>query len=168
MTSNKVVKEVDDIGSRKKHIYSPTKIEFLDKKEGEKAQEIIPVGQDEQKRVQIPDGVEKVYWYKFGPSPMEEGNAIIAGHRDWHGELGLFSYLEKINLGETVRISYSNGSNQDFKVVSKNSYPYKEFPSRLMDTTDGDKTTLVSCTGVFIKEEKSYEKRIVVILNKKR
>ncbi|CAM4217069.1 class F sortase [Listeria booriae] len=127
---------------------------------------IAPVGTDKDGRMYIPDDITKVYWYKFGPTPGNKGNAIIAGHRDWGGKLGLFQYLEDIKIGEKVVITDANDKAQTFQVVSKKAYSYKNFPTDLMDTTKGHKVTLISCTGRFIKSEESYENREVVILEK--
>ncbi|MBC2159788.1 class F sortase [Listeria booriae] len=127
---------------------------------------IAPVGTDQEGRMYVPDDISKVYWYKFGPTPGDKGNAIIAGHRDWGGKLGMFQYLETIEVGEKVAIIDTDNKKTVFKVVSKNSYPYKKFPNKLMDTTKGQQVTLISCTGVFIRSEESYANREVVILKK--
>src|SRR5262245_37391108 len=38
-----------------------------------------------------PDGPDPVAWYDFSPTPGNPGNAVFAGHRDWHtGVTGVF------------------------------------------------------------------------------
>ncbi|MBC1291376.1 class F sortase [Listeria booriae] len=125
---------------------------------------VRPVGTDKDGRMEVPDGIDAVYWYKYGPSPGDKGNAIIAGHRDWGGELGLFKYLEDISVGEKVTIGYANNTKKEFQVKSKNSYAVKDFPQELMDTTKGNKVTLISCTGSFDRSQDGYQSREVVIL----
>ncbi|MBC2311850.1 class F sortase [Listeria booriae] len=125
---------------------------------------VRPVGTDKDGRMEVPDGIDAVYWYKYGPSPGDKGNAIIAGHRDWGGELGLFKYLEDISVGEKVTIAYANNTKKEFQVKSKNSYAVKDFPQELMDTTKGNKVTLISCTGSFDRSQDGYQSREVVIL----
>ncbi|MBC2037309.1 class F sortase [Listeria booriae] len=125
---------------------------------------VRPVGTDKEGRMEVPDGIDAVYWYKYGPSPGDKGNAIIAGHRDWGGELGLFKYLEDISVGEKVSIVYADNEKKTFEVKSKKSYAFKDFPQELMDTTKGNKVTLISCTGSFDRSQDGYQNREVVIL----
>ncbi|MBC1231157.1 class F sortase [Listeria booriae] len=143
---------------------APVQITF---RQGAKTQiqnPVRPVGTDKDGRMEVPDGIDAVYWYKYGPSPGDKGNAIIAGHRDWGGELGLFKYLEDISVGEKVTIGYANNTKKEFQVKSKNSYAVKDFPQELMDTTKGNKVTLISCTGSFDRSQDGYQSREVVIL----
>ncbi|EUJ45565.1 class F sortase [Listeria riparia] len=98
---------------------APVQITF---RQGTKTQiqnPVRPVGTDKDGRMEVPDGIDAVYWYKYGPSPGDKGNAIIAGHRDWGGELGLFKYLEDISVGEKVTIGYADNTKKEFQVKSK-------------------------------------------------
>ncbi|MBC1402919.1 class F sortase [Listeria booriae] len=143
---------------------APVQITF---RQGAKTQiqnPVRPVGTDKDGRMEVPDGIDAVYWYKYGPSPGDKGNSIIAGHRDWGGELGLFKYLEDISIGEKVTIGYADNTKKEFQVKSKNSYAVKDFPQELMDTTKGNKVTLISCTGSFDRSQDGYQSREVVIL----
>ncbi|MBC2175961.1 class F sortase [Listeria booriae] len=143
---------------------APVQITF---RQGTKTQiqnPVRPVGTDKDGRMEVPDGIDAVYWYKYGPSPGDKGNSIIAGHRDWGGKLGLFKYLEDISIGEKVTIGYADNTKKEFQVKSKNSYAVKDFPQELMDTTKGNKVTLISCTGSFDRSQDGYQSREVVIL----
>src|SRR5687768_1091778 len=40
------------------------------------------VGLDQQKRMDVPQDVNNVAWYKLGPLPGQPGNAVLAGHLD--------------------------------------------------------------------------------------
>ncbi|EUJ42730.1 class F sortase [Listeria riparia] len=142
----------------------PTQIIFRNGTKTQIENPVRPVGTDKDGRMEVPDGIDAVYWYKFGPSPGDKGNAIIAGHRDWGGELGLFKYLEDITLGEKVIIGYEDGTQKTFAVKSKKSYAFKDFPQELMDTTKGKQVTLISCTGTFNRSLDGYQNREVVIL----
>ncbi|MBC2179833.1 class F sortase [Listeria booriae] len=144
---------------------APTRIIF--DKTHESA-EIKEVGTDADGRMYIPDGLQDVYWYKFGPSPGDKGNAIIAGHRDWGGELGLFQYLEKVKIGEKITIEYGDKTAQKFVVKSRNSYSVSDVPKDTMNTQKGNKVTLISCTGSFDKDKDGYQSREVVILEQEK
>ncbi|WP_137657310.1 class F sortase [Listeria newyorkensis] len=140
---------------------APTQIIFDSTNESSTIKE---VGTDKENRMYIPDGLQNVYWYKFGPSPGEKGNAIIAGHRDWGGELGLFQYLEVIKEKEKVTFLYANDTKQTFVVKSRHRYSLTEIPIDTMNTQKGNQVTLISCTGNFDKNKNGYQSREIVIL----
>ena len=88
-------------------------------------------------------------WYKDGPSPGEEGNALINGHVRWKGKAGTFSILPDMAVGEEVAIEYDDGSVTYFSVSEINYYNFREVPAEAMDLDWGGdpRKTLISCTG---------------------
>jgi len=139
----------------------PVKLEF------ERTQitvNILPVELDPTGRMNVRDGLENVSWYKKSAIPGNQGNAIIAGHRDWKGELGPFQSLEDIQMKEKIIIQYKNQEIRRFQVAEKQVYSVNDVPVSVMNVQMGTRVTLITCTGKFIREKGGYQSRIIVTL----
>lgn len=111
-------------------------------------------------------GAERVAWYKYGAVPGKDGNAILAGHRDWNGELGTFFYLEKMKVGETLTITYENNQKQEFKLTSVQLYPVESIPKEVMSLGGKSRLTVITCGGKYVKSKGGYQSRVVAIFEK--
>jgi LPXTG-site transpeptidase (sortase) family protein len=107
-----------------------------------------------------------IAWYKPGSVPGQEGNSLLAGHRDWKKKLGSFFYLDKLIPGDKIIISFSDKSSQSFEVVSKNIYNKNNVPPEVMKLDGRERTTLITCYPPFKKDEKQYQNRLIVIIEK--
>lgn len=125
---------------------------------------IEPVGLDNEGRVDTIPDASTVGWYKLGPSPGAQGNAILDGHRDWKGELGSLRPIERLKPGEAVIIAYEDGSRQTFSVESNNTYSLDGVPESVMELSGEARVTLITCSGRFIKEQGGYQSRVVVVI----
>lgn len=148
-------KEIRDITS------SPVKLEF---QRTQVTVNILPVGLDAIGRMHVKDNLEVVSWYKQSAIPGNQGNALLAGHRDWEGKLGPFQYLENIQKGEHILIQYENKAIRTFQVIEKHVYHAEEVPASVMNIQEGPRITLITCTGTFIREKGGYQDRVVVTL----
>jgi LPXTG-site transpeptidase (sortase) family protein len=110
---------------------------------------------------------KKVAWYKYGAVPGEEGNAILAGHRDWNGKLGSFFYLEKMKKGDLLKISYENGQTQTFVLSSLHIYPKDAVPKEVMSLDGPARVTLITCGGAFKRSKGGYQSRVVGVFKMK-
>lgn len=138
----------------------PVKLEF---QQTQVTVNILPVGLDATGRMLVEDNLEVVSWYKQSAIPGNQGNALLAGHRDWKGELGPFQYLENIQKGEHILIQYENQEVRTFQVIEKQVYHAEEVPASVMNIQEGPRVTLITCTGKFIREKGGYQDRLVVI-----
>lgn len=125
---------------------------------------IEPVGLDSEGRVDTIPNALTVAWYKYGAAPGSQGNAILAGHRDWNGTLGSLRSIEDLKIGEAVTITFKDGSEQSFKVVSNNTYLMDEVPEGVMSLEGESRITMITCSGKFVKEKGGYQNRVVVVL----
>lgn len=139
----------------------PVKLEF---QQTQVTVNILPVGLDAAGRMLVKDNLEVASWYKQSAVPGNQGNALIAGHRDWKGKLGPFQYLENIQKGEHILIQYENKEVRTFQVIEKQVYPAEEVPPSVMNIQEGSRVTLITCTGNFIREKREYQDRLIVIL----
>ncbi len=81
----------------------------------------------------------------FGPGhlfgsalPGEQGNIIIAGHRDTH-----FAFLKSINVREIIQLQTVTGSTLDYAVVETKIVHENEV--KYLDITAEPKLTLITC-----------------------
>lgn len=130
-----------------------------------KSTDLTPVSVDEKQRMDIAPGLQTASWYQYGAIPGNTGNAILAGHRDWKGKIGVFQHLEEMSKDEQITITYQDGTSKKFIAVSKNVYPLNQIPATVMDLSGESRVTLITCTGKFDKKQGGYQKRVVVVLH---
>lgn len=111
-----------------------------------------------------PSNFKDVGWYKYGTVPGREGSAVIAGHVDNALALdGVFKRLGELRVGDDIYVVRNDDTKLHFKVTRMEEYPYKEAPAEEIFATGGGKyLNLITCAGTWIKDEKSYDKRLVV------
>ncbi len=103
-------------------------------------------------------------WYAPGARPGARGNAVIAGHVDYHG-IGpvVFWNLNKLTPGVEIFVTDDAGKQRRFLVTSVEVYPADQAPlQRIFGDTNDSNLNLISCTGDFDPGSASYNNRIVV------
>jgi LPXTG-site transpeptidase (sortase) family protein len=125
---------------------------------------IEEVGMDGSGRMDVPKIDADVAFWKYGPLPGNPGNSVIAGHFDKRdGSPSVFYYLDKLEVGDDLTVTYDNGSKITFKVTSKDHFLDSEFPIEKVFGQDiGTNLNLITCAGTFDKNVKNYNKRLVV------
>lgn len=122
---------------------------------------VIPVGVLENGEMEIPGRLE-VGWYRFGPSPGEEGSSVLAAHIAFDNRPGVFRRLADLELGDIVTVDYDDGTSQDFEVIELAQYDKQELPfDRVFSKTGDPVLTLITCGGEFNRSISSYEDNIV-------
>ena len=125
--------------------------------------EILPVGMDTAGRMDTPDAHDQAAWYREGPSPGEEGNALISGHKVWKGQRGCFSLLPQLERGEPVVFFHQDGSIRVFYVDMVITYPVEGVPSSIMDVNQDARVTLITCAGSFDRQLGTSRYRCVAV-----
>jgi sortase (surface protein transpeptidase) len=131
------------------------------------------VGVDSTGRMDIPRVPTDVALYAPGAEPKmvpgvapgNRGDAVVDGHLNWTGlPHGPFWDLNKLVVGDLIKILYKNGKEVDFKVTHSQTVSYKTDPSKLgmFTTTGSPRLTLVTCTGDFDFRGNVYAERLVV------
>jgi hypothetical protein len=126
---------------------------------------VEPVGVDADGLMQIPADVDRVGWYRFGPSPGSPGNAVLAGHVDDAAQgLGAFAPLRTAEVGAEVLLTDSAGVGSRWRVVSRELIDKQEVPLNSLFVRGGPpRVVLVTCGGPFDPERRSYEDNVVVV-----
>ena len=111
----------------------------------------------------IPDDPATAGWYAAGPSPGEEGSAVLAAHVDFGGQLGAFFHLEDAGAGDVVEVDLDDGSLRRFRVVSLGRFPRGQLPADEVFAPHGPPVlTLITCGGDFDAATHHYTQNVVV------
>lgn len=111
----------------------------------------------------MPDGYEKVGWYKNGPTPGEVGSSVILGHVDSFEGPAVFYHLGDLETGDLIEVEREDGTIAKFVVDTKERYSRADFPNeRVYGPTDKSELRLITCTGTFNHGEQIYSHNLVV------
>ena len=123
---------------------------------------VIPVGVLENGEMEIP-GAAEVGWYRFGPSPGQNGSAVLAAHIAYNGRNGLFRKLDQMQLGDSFEVAYDDGTTSRFEVTEIAQYGKTELPVDRIFAKDGEAgLVLITCGGTFNESLRAYDDNIVV------
>lgn len=113
--------------------------------------------------LQPPDDFVHAGWYTSGPTPGEQGPAVIAGHVDSRAGPAVFFRLRELRPGDAVLVSRSDHRTVRFRVVEVQRYPKNAFPAaRVYQPTPDAALRLITCGGSFDYARRSYRDNIVV------
>ena len=127
--------------------------------------EVLPVGLDKARAVDIPEDITKVGWYKLGVAPgADQGSAVLVAHRDGRVQgHGVFYDLGNLSVGDKVVVTDAAGNKLKYKVVSREMIPKKGLPLKELFAIDGPaRLTLISCGGYYDKNNGGYQDNVVV------
>ncbi len=122
-----------------------------------------PVGLNGVGAVEVPKFYDQVAWYRPGPTPGETGSAVVLGHVDSESGPEVFHPLKDIEKGDLVEVEREDGSVALFSVYEIDYYSQKNFPTdAVFGASDGAELRLVTCAGIFDKNERRYSHNLVV------
>jgi len=102
-------------------------------------------------------------WYRYGPSPGEEGSSVIAGHVDYNGRPGVFYRLAEVTPGASVIVTYADRTERRFVVVARRHFPKSDLPvDQIFSRTGRPQLVLITCGGEFDDAARSYRENVVV------
>jgi len=126
---------------------------------------IKPMGVNSIGAIAAPVNIYDSGWYTGSTKPGTIGAAFIDGHASGATRKGLFAYIDTLKNGNEVSIERGDGQVLKYKVVhtetvSKDSVDM----SKVLRTYDGAREglNLMTCTGTWIKNERTYDKRAIV------
>lgn len=124
---------------------------------------IQSVGLKSNGSIGTPNNYTDAAWFNLSPEPGAVGTAIITGHLDTKlSPYAVFFNLDKLKPGDEIRIINSNGQEAQFKVTGSKIYNYLSDPVELFEQTDKKRIALITCTGNWLENEKTYDQRLVV------
>jgi hypothetical protein len=129
------------------------------------AARVVPVGVDASGSTAIPERVDTVGWYRFGPQPgARAGSIVLVGHVDsaQQGE-GAFFRLHTVRPGAIVSITATDRHVFRYRVVGLQEYRKTSVPlSTLFTRTGAPHLTLITCGGSFDAKVRHYRDNVVV------
>jgi len=129
---------------------------------------IEQVGITPQGEIGVPEGPTSVVWFNLGPYPGENGSSVITGHYGWKdGVVAVFDNLYKLQKGDKIYIEDDKGKTITFVMRESRRYDPEADASDVFISDDNKShLNLITCEGVWNKEQKSYSKRLVVFTDR--
>jgi sortase (surface protein transpeptidase) len=125
-----------------------------------------PVGVDDATGdIEVPDEVDRLGWYRFGPGMnTDKGSIVVTGHVDSAAQgKGAFFKLEKLSPGDKVTVTGTDGGTRTFEVIARERYAKTKIPLARYFARDGAaRLTLITCGGPFDATTRHYRDNIVV------
>lgn len=126
---------------------------------------IIAVSTDEAGVMQTPNSAWEVGWYDFSAPAGQAGNAVMAGHVDYH-DVGpaVFWRLRELAPGAEVQVIAPDGATTArYRVTQVESYEAGAAPiEAIIGPTGNAVLTLITCDGGFDPTVRQYDRRLVV------
>ena len=126
---------------------------------------VVPVGVESDGQMEIPQDVDEIGWYSFGPSPGQVGSAVLAGHVSGAGQgRGAFYDLKRLETGDLVEVDHADGSTTEFVIVAVQTIDKGELPTDELFRRSGEPIlTLITCGGSFSRSLNSYDSNVIAI-----
>lgn len=111
---------------------------------------------------------DDVAWYKLGPRPGENGNAVIAGHYgSLNGKFSVFSNLSQLHKGDKLQVQDYKGRVVTFAVRESRLYKPAADATDVFNSKDSKShLNLITCEGSWNQAKESYSDRRVVFTDK--
>ncbi|MFM8895965.1 MAG: class F sortase, partial [Actinomycetales bacterium] len=118
---------------------------------------VHPVGLVDGNVLQVPQDIDWVGWYRFGPRPgSAAGSAVLVAHRDGTTQgRGVFLSLDALDVDSTVEVVTSAGFVLKYRVVSVEGIQKAQFQADIEEffASDGPpRLTLITCGGAFDRD----------------
>ncbi|MFN8077862.1 MAG: sortase [Kineosporiaceae bacterium] len=126
---------------------------------------VDPVGVDDQGLMELPEDVDRVGWYRYGPAPgSDRGSAVIAGHVDSAEQgLGALAALSSVRTGDVIQVQLRSSTTLSYRVVGITRLRKQVLPTREIFAREGaPRLTVVTCGGPFDRARRSYRDNLVI------
>ena len=126
--------------------------------------EVIPVGQEPNGAMTLPDNHYQAGWYRFGPAPgASRGAAVLAAHVDSRTEQLPIADLDEVPAGTPVTVTRSDGSVLRYTTENVRNIPKADLTDFDLFNRDGaPRLELVTCGGKWLDAVGDYEDNVVL------
>ena len=123
---------------------------------------VRPTGINVDRSLELP-AFGETGWYRLGPSPGQDGHAVVLGHVDSRKGLDVFHRLHTVKRGQDIEVRTSKGAVLTFKVDEVTRQSKEALPeSRMWNSNGLPQMALITCGGTFDKKLRSYPDNVVV------
>lgn len=116
-------------------------------------------------QIEVPAGeaYDHAAWYRYSPTPGEQGPAVIEGHLDTpEGDPSVFYGLALLVPGDDVEVVRADGKTLTFRITEVARYPKTEFPTEAVyGDLDHPGLRLLTCGGS-LDTDGNYQDNVVV------
>lgn len=124
---------------------------------------IEPVTYLENGQMGVPGKTDRVGYLSSNVLPGAAGNAIMDGHVDTYTGPAVFYPLKKLNKGDYVYVTGTDGCKLQFVVESVKFYLTPDAPIQtIFGPTKERRLNLITCAGRYSRSKKEHEGRLVV------
>jgi len=112
----------------------------------------------------LPEESATAAWYRHGGTPGDRGSAsLIAAHvaSDVDG-VGPFSLLPNVQMGDTVSVTMSDGSEEPFTIVRLEQISKTTVDYEAITTESPGMLILVTCGGEWDPQNRHYDDNVIV------
>ncbi|HEY4501540.1 MAG TPA: class F sortase [Candidatus Paceibacterota bacterium] len=103
-------------------------------------------------------------WWSEGSRPGEAGSAVFDGHvNNALTRAGVFEHLSQISKGDYITVSDAAGKTLVYTVSEVALYDTDASTASLFSKTGPSRLVLITCEGEWLEDERSYDKRLVVV-----
>jgi sortase (surface protein transpeptidase) len=126
--------------------------------------ELVRLGLEEDRTVEVPQDADQAGWYELGTSPGQLGSAVILGHVDSTEGPAVFYRLRELVPGSRVLVTLGDGTVETFEVSRLETIPNDEFPAEQVYAGTPDRPTLniVTCGGDYDSSRGGYQSNVIV------
>jgi LPXTG-site transpeptidase (sortase) family protein len=111
----------------------------------------------------VPNNIWNAAWLNSSVRPGDAGTAVIDGHKDSVKGAAIFWSLGQLKAGDRIYVSDQYGWELTFEVSEVAAYDLASAPvDRIFNSGDGAFLNLITCDGNFVRDQHSYDKRLVV------
>ncbi len=115
--------------------------------------------------IAVPPLAEKntVGWYDQGPTPGQDGPAVLVGHVDTRSGPSVFYKLGKLRKGDKIMISRADHRLATFQVDAVRAYPKSAVPAtEVYGDFSRPGLRLITCGGDWVGGDEGYADNVVV------
>lgn len=126
---------------------------------------VVSVGVDDAGLMEVPQDVDTVGWYRFGPAPgAAAGSSVLSGHvDDYRQGPGAFARIGDLGPSDVVRVTDESGVSREFTVLAREQWNKGEVPlDRLFDRSGAPRLVLITCGGSFNSSTLGYDDNIAI------
>ncbi|MEW2433999.1 class F sortase [Streptomyces caniferus] len=125
---------------------------------------LMPLGLGKDGWIEAPpaDDPRLAGWYEGGPTPGENGTAVIVGHVDSLSGPAVFYGLGALEKGRTIRVTRRDGRTAVFEVYGIQVFDKRKFPAKkVYGATGRPELRVLTCGGAY-EPGSGYASNVVV------
>lgn len=126
---------------------------------------VMPLGLDKDNRIESPDNVYDVGWYKGSKLPGQPGAMLIDGHVSSWTTKGVFYRLKDLKKDDTIKLERGDGKIFTYKVVDTRMYEAKKVDmvaAQMPIDNSAPGLNLITCAGKVIENTNDFTHRTIV------